>query len=261
MKFDEKTYEEWFKEYLGDVENVDRMEDPSPLRHQPSTFKFWIWIILLSLSIVVCGIVSFFVYETHEWISNLMLNFSAGLFASLVLLCFTTSKDKNINYANDVLPILKNRLSNMKEALDYSFVPLQLATQHKSYDDFYEYTRLLTNTQCVISNFIKYLTKVCRYKPKYLIECAAKNEDFFNDCKELSDLSYKLYTDKNTSMFVKARELEQKVRWQATYMLGILDRYIDDTTFRHYNTKYNKRIKQNNDTDWEKIIQDKKGGK
>ena len=258
MKFDERTYEEWFEKYLGDVENIDRMEDPSPLRHQPRTFKFWIWIILLSISIVICGIVSFIIYDVYEWLSNLMLNFSAGLFASLILLCFTTSKDKNINYANDVLPILRNRLSNMREALNYSFAPLQIAIQQQSCEDFHDYTRLLTNTQCVISNFIQYLTKVCRYKPKYLIECANKKEDFFNDCKSLSDLSYKLYTDKDTSMFIEARDLVHKVDWQATYMLGILDRYIDDITFRHYNIKYNKRIKQINDTDWEKIIRGKK---
>ena len=160
MKFDERTYEEWFEKYLGDVENIDRMEDPSPLRHQPRTFKFWIWIILLSISIVICGIVSFIIYDVYEWLSNLMLNFSAGLFASLILLCFTTSKDKNINYANDVLPILRNRLSNMREALNYSFAPLQIAIQQQSCEDFHDYTRLLTNTQCVISNFIQYLKNI-----------------------------------------------------------------------------------------------------
>ena len=145
----------------------------------------------------------------------------------------------------------------MKDAVDESFVPRQQAIQQNLYDEFNDYAKLLANTQCVISNFITYLSKVCRYKPQYLMECCNKSDEFVNDCKTLSDISYKLINEKDANLFVEAREFEHKVRWQSTYMLGILNRYIDDITFRLYNIKYNKKIKTDNGTDCENIIQGK----
>ncbi len=266
MQFNKREYQEWFEEHLGEVESLNMSGDNSILRHQPKVLKFKWWIFALIAGILVCGLVSYFTYTVVPWLSNLLLNLSAGILASLILLIFTNLKDKNINYANDAIPLLEKRMEQFNNALFDHNVDLQISRQRGDIDEYFGFHKLLSNTQCVITGFIEYLNEVSRYKPDYLRECGENKKIFFNTGTEYANLVYKLYNEKDVKLFDKIEKLEMDLYAQSMYMIAVLRNYIEDLNLRHYNIKYSKKFELKSESNWEsfreKLIEkEKKNGK
>lgn len=249
MEFDEKTYEKWFDDNLGEVESKNTAGDESPLRYQPRLHRNWVWILLLAIIMIASAVISYFIYEIAEWVSSLLLSISTGMLASIILMLFTTSRDKFIQYNDEIIPLLEYRHEKIYKALYFPMVRLQIARQRYDIDEYFDLHKLLANTQCVATDFIEYLNETLRYKPKYLKECASKKEEYFKTCKDYTDKVYELYNNKNIDLFAEIEKLEMQLQIQTDCVLYTLQDYIEDLSKRNYRYKFN--TKKNLESDFD----------
>lgn len=104
MDFHDKELTDWRNDILGDLEEFCHS---NMLSSVPRKFSYVLWLLILSLSTLVSIAGSFLLKGMHTWLSGMLGNLSAGLLASILILLYTTNKDKNISYYESLLPSLK----------------------------------------------------------------------------------------------------------------------------------------------------------
>ena len=162
----EHEYEEWFEQNLGNVESLDKLYNTdSPFVYAPKPLNRRKWIAMCVSSFVLCLFFSFYlghIYEvTHcwvlSWFSNLLLNFSIGLVASILIMLYTNIHDKNVAFYADMLPIIEKRIISLREAyFSYTF-KIQREYQKRNYQNSYDAWHVNSNTCFVILNYIRFL--------------------------------------------------------------------------------------------------------
>lgn len=251
--FTESEYEEWFHKYLGDVESPFQSEIHSPLENIPKPFnnKKWTKILLLSflLSLALSLLLSWENAQYNKWIlswlSEALLNISLGLLVSIFIFAFTNSRDRNIAYYTDIIPLLKKRYEDMKAAYYTHHFKLQIYYQKGDFESYYWAWHAHVNACLTIVGFFEFLLDVLPFK----------TESFAFNKTDLRDLEDELSTANNNCQndFFKG----QKIITKKTYILCFesenktfdllmsLNCFIQEIQQRLYNTKYSKkRIKK-----------------
>ena len=174
MPMTEREYEDWFEKYLGDIESLDKTRFKSPLLNIPKPFNGKKWIVfhvIVLISSVVLSFVLAYISSIcgkwfYEWFSNAFLNLSLGLVASLILLLYTNHRDRNVAFYSDIIPLLKTRYENMREAYRDFTNKISRYHQQNDYENCYIALKANSNTCIVIADFFKFLITVLPYKPK-----------------------------------------------------------------------------------------------
>lgn len=186
----EHDYEEWYQKYLGDIESVlDYEPERSPYTNTPKPFsqrKMLIWCtVLIFLSLLGSFFCSLSYESFHHWIlswfSNIFLSFSIGLVASIVLLIFTTIKDRNSAFYSDIIPDLERKHQNMQDAYFQYCNKISIYFQQQNFNECYDSWRIASNTSFVILDFLEYLEKVLPYRPKCLTLAQSDIEEAKNN--------------------------------------------------------------------------------
>lgn len=241
-----KEYHDWFDKYLGDVETDFQTNLQSPLLHAPKPFKLWRWLIVLITLTVISLMGSFLidVFTNLKWISNVLANIGAGLIASIIILLFSTSKEKNIEYMSEAIPLLRERLKNMHEAYYYDMARQTIASQQGDYITYFDCAHRWTNTYTVILEFYKLLCETAKYKPKYLTECFSDIENGHEKCRVYLDEVYDNYNTKNEKNDLNALANKQlKIGCLTDVILNIIGMYTDDLESKLLKIKFNKQNK------------------
>ena len=113
MDYHDEVMVDWRNEDLGQVETFCCS---NILSVTPTKFRYWIWYVLLGFGTITSLCVSFFLYDMQSWISNMFGNVAAGLIASIVLLVFTSAREKNLSYYDHMTPELSRTVQSLEKA-------------------------------------------------------------------------------------------------------------------------------------------------
>lgn len=173
----EHEYEEWFDKYLGEVEggNSDSAKH-GILSFIPRKLHRGYWIAGCLLALTFSTVLSVYLAYRYElsnfwilnWGSNALLSFSIGLIASILLMFYTNTCNRNIGFYSDAIPILEQRLSKMKKAyFDFTF-KIRIEYRAGNYQACYEAWHANCNTCLVILEFLCFLKQQFPYTPNSL---------------------------------------------------------------------------------------------
>ena len=217
----EPEYKEWYAKYLGDVESLNGSQHTSPLLNIPKLFNRKKWVVIHVVLLLV-GIAASFTFAlinsscshwTYEWFSNAFLNMSFGLVVSLLIFIFTNHKERNIAFYGDVIPMLKLRYANMKEAYYDYCLKIGRYHQQKRYDICYQAWQASSATCYAIIDFFKFLLTVMPYKPKCI------NFDIAYLEKE-QDKIYNMHI-KVEEEYIKQKAFSNKLAQECQMTIGI----------------------------------------
>lgn len=177
-----------------------------------------------------------------------MINIGAGLIASIIILLFSTSKERNIVYYNDIIPLLENRCEILSKAYYFDFHRKSIAVQNGDYDTFLDCHRRMINTLCFIRSFYKMVCDTAAFKPKYLFKIYNElDQDFSNNSKFSTKVHDSYNARQGKSLTILCDELrtldEEQFRNEriCERLLYILEKYIADLKSQLYTIKYSKR--------------------
>lgn len=209
----EHDYEEWYQKYLGDIESsFDCFPEKSPYTNTPKPFsqrKMVCWCGILVIVFLLVSFLCSYFYESVNlwilnWVSNLSISFSIGLVASIVLLVFTTIKDRNAAFYSDIIPDLERKYQNMHDAYFQYCNYIGIYFRQGRFEDFFDAWHFVSNTSFVILDFLEYLDKILPYHPICFtltpsdIECA-KHAISEADNQLKKECSTDFYVSKETS--------------------------------------------------------------
>ena len=249
MLTSEHDYEEWFQKYLGDVESpLDSIPEESPYTNTPKPFSqrkmiFWCTV-LVTLFLLLSFICSYF-YERFSfwflnWISNLSMSFSIGLVASIVLLIFTTIKDRNAAFYSDIIPDLERKYKNMHDAYFQYCNKVSIYFQQERFEDCFDAWHFVSNTSFVILNFLEYLDKILPYRPKCFTFTLS---DIEQAELAISDADNQIKKDCSIDFYVSKETLDtcEKAVYPAFTALMILQGLIEEFKQSRYQLQYGKK--------------------
>ena len=244
----EHEYEEWFDKYLGKIESLDSKESKeSILSFIPKKFNKKCWIISCSVALIVTIVASIYLAYRYDkanvwylnWGYNVCLSFSIGLIASVVLMLYTNVESKNIGFYTVAIPVLKDRLSNMRKAYyDYNF-KIQIAFSRGDYQGCYDAWHANNNTCFVILEFLKYLKIQFPYSPEslnYTIENIKNAENKILEANNRIQTEFfgtKIITPETVDVCRKAMDY-------GAYGLSTLDMLISELKLNLYGIQYGK---------------------
>ena len=171
-----KINKEWNEKYLSGIESVYDKNLITPLKSIPKKYNAIFWK-RINASVLGTGMVLSFVFAAinhcqnawiFEWLSNMFLNLSLGMLASLIILLYTECKEQNVNFYEQTLELFKGREQQLRTAFFASFrsIPRNL-----SYNKLNEATEDAFNSfECffAIVNFYEFLYKNFDVMPKPL---------------------------------------------------------------------------------------------
>ena len=245
---------EWNEKYLSGIESISNRHLITPLKNIPKKYKVSFWKKLITSVLVGSVLFSFgfaalnHAYECwlYEWFSNLFLNLSLGMIASLILLLYTDRKEKNINFYEKNLELLKNRYEQLHNAFSASFGVIR---KDISFNRMKEATDDAFNSfECFFCtiNFFEFLFKALDYIPKQFGDITKeKIEKAKKDSIELyQELESKIDSDGNLSI-----EDLSRVERNGDIIFSLLNNFrlwIDMTEDNLYGTMYRKTKKEKN---------------
>lgn len=170
----EYEYEEWFNKWLGDIESLDKSIPNSPFANAPKPFNNRVWlsvnlasfIFALLLSLLFSYLDSVFKLWILSWLNNAFLSISFGLLVSSEIFVYTNLRETNVQYYNEIIPLLKKRYDNLHTAFFEHTFKLSIYYQGREYQKYYEAWSAHSNTCIVIVEFYKYLFSVFLFRPK-----------------------------------------------------------------------------------------------
>lgn len=160
-----KVNKEWNEKYLSGIFSIYDRSLVSPIKNIPRPYNATFWKKLNVAFLIGGALISFFfaalnhMFENWilDWVSNLFLNLSLGMLASLIILMYTDRKQENISFYEQNLDLLKNQAKKMDEAFYESFGKIPY---HTSFNDFEKATNSAFNAfECffAIINFFELL--------------------------------------------------------------------------------------------------------
>ncbi len=245
----EKEYKEWFEEYLSDIESPLDYQHNSILLNKPKKFKPRKWFVINSCSIVVSMAISFYLLRYTDkvsiWFSNLFMSISSGLLASLIILAFTNSRDKNITYYEEIIPLLKDRYKKLNYVYHYCWPKLSIAYQTCNVEDYFKYSHYSSNANIVIINFMEYLIKTFNFNRRFPYN-EEKLNVATNKVLEASNLCQKAYYKSEREFkdkFEEIKNLHEEASNSPYEILQILECLIEELEQELYKIKYYKKKK------------------
>ncbi|MCH1966195.1 hypothetical protein [Paraclostridium sordellii] len=248
MRF-EREYKEWFETNLSDIESPLDYEHKSPLLNKPRRFKAINWIIINFLSIVGCLIISFFLMKYENkfiiWWSNLFMSISSGLLASLIILLFTNSRDRNIAYYEHIIPLLKDRYRKLNYAYNFCWPKLDIAYQTNNVDDYFKYSHYSANTNIVIIGFMEYIITSFNFSKQFPYNQNKLNiaSSIVLEASNLCQSEYYKNKLSNKEKFKQIKVLNEESSNVPFEILNILENLIDELEQELYRIKYHKKKK------------------
>lgn len=250
----DKAWQEFklLSEQLGKIEIDEQRTKDSPITNVPKLFKVKKWVIWLSIITVVCTSLSFGLNYVHneqlQWVSTVLINIGAGLVASIIILLFTSSRERNITYYNDIIPLLEKRYELLNNAFYFDIARNSIAVQNGDFETFLDCHKRTINTLCVIRGFYKMICDTSAYIPKYLKMYYDKLNIDFDENSNYSNEVFSLYntqSGKNHETIIsELNELDSKQMKHSKLCLDILDilqKYIEDLKMQLYIIKYSRR--------------------
>ena len=96
------------------LESIETFSDSSIIMLAPRKHRTKRWVAFLFVLIILTIGCSFLLRDTYQWFSEMLGNISAGLIASIILLLFTESKDRNRSYFGVFVPQLRNTIREIE---------------------------------------------------------------------------------------------------------------------------------------------------
>ena len=138
-------FQDWRNENTDDVYEI---ADSDLWEITPSKFRYWHWYlslgILLAISIVFSAV---FHYNYDEsWWSSMFANIAAGLIASIILMFFTTAKDKTLSYYEIIYIKLDESIAKIEDAHNRTyFLERELRRNNKNHvatiDQYWDFAK------------------------------------------------------------------------------------------------------------------------
>lgn len=210
----EHEYKEWFQKYLGEVESLTDSQQDSPFANAPKPFNNHNWI-LINVFLLIVSLVSSIVFAWlnslysiwfYSWLDEAFLSISLGLLVTLLVFYFTNSRERNIIYYTDIIPLLKKRYKSLTDAFFQHTFRLQRSYYATYFSEFYDAWHAHCNTCIVIIGFYEYLLKAFSFRPK----------SFFYTKADLEGMVAKLL---NADEKCQKEYLETKIVSNQTYEL------------------------------------------
>lgn len=244
----EHEYEEWFDKYLSEIESLHSASSKQGiLSFIPRKLHRGHWIVgcLLALGISTALSVCFaYYYEQSDfwilnWGSNVLLSFSIGLIASILLMFYTNACDRNVGFYSDAISLLEKRLSNMRKAyFDFTF-KIQQRYVIEDYRGCYEAWHANSNTCFVILDFLRFLKKEFPYTPQSL---NITDEQLSNAEKKLLEANNRIQKEffNNKTITVEAKDFCIRAVDCGMIGLNILENLILELKLDLYGIQYGK---------------------
>ena len=105
----------WRSDMLGEVEEFCHS---NMLSSVPRKYSSKLWLVVLLLCTGATILCSFLLREISAWASGMFGNVSAGLMASVLILLYTTHRDKNVSYYESLLPTLTAVINSSQRAFN-----------------------------------------------------------------------------------------------------------------------------------------------
>lgn len=244
----EHEYEEWFDKKLGNIESLSKsLEADSPFLYAPTALKRGKWIFVCAISFLGCLFGSWFMayiyqainYWIWNWLSNLLLNFSIGLIASIAIMSYTNTRDKTIAFYTDIIPVIEKRINDLRSAYDDYSLKLEIKYQSKNYQDAYEAWHVSSNTCFVILEYIRFLIRML---PAQITDTLPTEEQLEKASGRILAANRKIQEEYFESEFFSKEtcaECVQVVDW-GMFALGSLDQFLTSISGGLYGLKYSK---------------------
>lgn len=248
----ESEYELWFDKYLGEVESLDSYTAAeSPFANIPKPLNRKGWTALCSLAILCCiggSCLLAYLYELYgvwvlNWICNVLLSLSIGLIASLILMIYSNTRERNIAFYSDLIPVLEKRHSDMQEAYLGTVLKIQRRYQEHDFEMCYQAWHANSNACYVILGFLRYLHKALPFTPDSL-NINAEKIDSFED--EIYKANNQIQTEFFKGKTISSATVDKCIRATDSggYALSIIEDLINEFRKNLYRIKYGKdRIK------------------
>ena len=159
----------WRIDYLDDLEGF---QYDNIVKAAPKKFRATNWAIKIGIATVITVFFSYLFASNHAWISGMFGNIAAGLIASLLILLYTTSKEKNLSFYDNLLLDLTKVLQRIDR------------TSNNLYMQHHELT---CNLQlCTLDEYDFFITKEYMFQSTLL--------DIYERIKTADKLGYKGFT-------------------------------------------------------------------
>ena len=126
----------WRIDYLEDLEGF---RYDSIVKAAPIKFQFVKWAITLSVAIILTVILSYTCSSHYPWFSGMFGNIAAGLIASLLILLYSTNKEKNLSFYDSLLFDLNQIMQKIDRAYNNLYNLRHELTSNRMYHTLEEY--------------------------------------------------------------------------------------------------------------------------
>ena len=173
----ENEYEKWYDDYLRDIESPYSINDfDSPFVHAPTPVNKTRWFLCLGITLVGTIIISGICFSTYgksggwswSWLGNATLSLAIGVIASLIIMAYSSQRDKNISFYSTILPDMQRKYWNMRKAFDGCIVRMVENTKQKDYLAYYQAWEMSTIACHVILGYLEHLVKALPFTPDSL---------------------------------------------------------------------------------------------
>ena len=244
LDFHDAELVDWRCDVLGEIDEFcgNNILDIAPQKHDPKK-----WLIVLSCITAITIIFSFLLQSVWVWGSNMFGNIAAGLIASLILLLYTTNRDANIAYYENLIPSLNpilKRINIVDNKLHHIYYQCLYPNPYSNKEDFYTYILKLFLYIKSITDVYKQVKGNDRIEYQNFSMSVQSIEAFEIDLDHMKTNAALSCDDRGD---ISLAEIDKQFRkaWDvARQLTRELERYTSHLQHYNYKTKYGTHKKQ-----------------
>lgn len=174
-----------------------------------------LWFVIAILVLITGSFVLEYCMDGGAWASALLLNLSMGIVASLIILIYSSTRSKFIEYSNRLIPFLRARVKSYRGVLYMNNSRIYLSKSEVRWDILCQSHELLREMQYNIRDLFKLLTdKVACKENLNILSEQAINSIIKRSTENIDEIIFIINKKENCdeAYYIRAQKFIESVR-------------------------------------------------